>query len=72
MRKLNLTKRVGYLKLQCYERCAILCTDFAEAKPLPLLKNIGHDFLKQEEKRSPCGTSRRILTLLIVPRKRFW
>jgi hypothetical protein len=50
----------------------ILCTDFAEARPLPLLKNIDHDIPRQEEQRGSCGTSRRISTLLGVPRKRFW
>ena len=49
----------------------ILYRGFAEARPRPLLKNIGYDIFEQEKEWSPCAISRRTSTLLSAPLIRF-
>jgi hypothetical protein len=72
MRKSQYDEMCGLRQIAVLWAICVLCTGFAEARPRPLLKNIGHDILEQEEEWSPCLISRRIWTLLSIPLMRFW
>jgi hypothetical protein len=72
MRKSRYDEMCGLRQIAVSWAICVLCTGFAEARPRPLLKNIGHDILEQGEEWSPCVISRRISTLLSIPLMRFW